>query len=157
MYYLRARWYLPKSGRFLQRDHFEGLYYLPKTINPYVYGLANPVLYSDPTGFAAEGPITMSLSAATLGSAPEVTVVGTLSVENGIGFATIEYIQAVGKGFSILRQIASLAIELGAEDLWIQGVLANEGFGVLGSAVGRFGIRAVVESGPYTLLRIVIP
>lgn len=157
MYYLRARYFVSRTGRFLQRDQFEGLSYVPKTMNAYVYGLGNPVLYWDPTGLAAEAPITVGLSAATLGLAPEIEVAGTLTVQNGVGLATIENIQAVGKGFSVLRQITSLAIEFGAEDLWIQGVLANEGFGVLGSAVGRFGISAIVESGPYTLLRIVIP
>ncbi|MFB0535680.1 MAG: RHS repeat-associated core domain-containing protein [Anaerolineae bacterium] len=48
--YLRARWYDPATGRFLTRDPVPGVPMLPASLNPYVYALNNPVLYTDPSG-----------------------------------------------------------------------------------------------------------
>ena len=48
--YLRARWYDPATGRFLTRDPFAGIPTIPATLNPYVYALNNPVMYTDPSG-----------------------------------------------------------------------------------------------------------
>jgi RHS repeat-associated protein len=49
--YLRARFYDPITAQFLSRDPVEAL-----TGQPYNYGLANPLQYSDPSGkFAAAG------------------------------------------------------------------------------------------------------
>lgn len=47
LYYLRARYYAPNIGRFIQEDviYNDGL-------NLYAYCNSNPVMYSDPSGFA---------------------------------------------------------------------------------------------------------
>jgi RHS repeat-associated protein len=50
MYYLRARYYVPRTGSFLTADSSEGDRELPITQNRFLYGNADPVLYSDPTG-----------------------------------------------------------------------------------------------------------
>ena len=49
LYYLRARYYAPNIGRFTQEDviYNDGL-------NLYAYCNSNPVMYSDPTGFAKD-------------------------------------------------------------------------------------------------------
>ena len=49
LYYLRARYYVPNIGRFTQEDviYNDGL-------NLYAYCNSNPVMYSDPSGFAKE-------------------------------------------------------------------------------------------------------
>jgi RHS repeat-associated protein len=48
--YLRARWYNPSTGTFLQRDPFEGFDTQPYSLHPYQYAYSNPVLYTDPSG-----------------------------------------------------------------------------------------------------------
>ena len=48
--YLRARWYEPAVGRFTQVDPFPGVMSMPRTQHPYIYGLNNPALYTDPSG-----------------------------------------------------------------------------------------------------------
>jgi RHS repeat-associated protein len=50
LYYLRARWYDPKIGRFLTKDLFGGIAPLPESVNRYVYALGNPNDRIDPTG-----------------------------------------------------------------------------------------------------------
>ena len=46
-YYLRARFYNPAIGRFMQEDTYRG-----DGLNLYAYCANNPVMYFDPSGFA---------------------------------------------------------------------------------------------------------
>ena len=51
--YLRARYYHPTIGRFLQRDSFGGFAQQPQSLNQYTYAASNPVRFSDPSGHCA--------------------------------------------------------------------------------------------------------
>jgi RHS repeat-associated protein len=42
--YLRARFYNPSTGRFLNMDPSR------QEMNPYQYAVSNPVMYTDPSG-----------------------------------------------------------------------------------------------------------
>ncbi|MFC4305341.1 RHS repeat-associated core domain-containing protein, partial [Cohnella boryungensis] len=48
--YLRARWYDPSVGRFINEDSYEGQLNNPLTLNLYTYAQNNPLIYTDPTG-----------------------------------------------------------------------------------------------------------
>ncbi|MEK4297432.1 RHS repeat domain-containing protein [Paenibacillus sp. FSL R5-0914] len=50
LYYLRARYYDPSIGRFLNEDTYEGQINNPLSQNLYTYVLNNPLIYSDPSG-----------------------------------------------------------------------------------------------------------
>jgi len=50
LYYLRARYYNPLTGRFLAKDPFPGFTDQPKTLHRYEYTGADPVNYIDPSG-----------------------------------------------------------------------------------------------------------
>jgi len=51
MYYYRARYYDPSTGRFLQQDPDPGKLANPSTfLSKYVYAANNPVMFNDPTG-----------------------------------------------------------------------------------------------------------
>ena len=52
LYYLRARYYNPLTGRFLSRDPEDGIVTDPKTLHKYVYAGGDPVNLADPTGRA---------------------------------------------------------------------------------------------------------
>ena len=49
-YYLRARYYDPKLGRFINEDTYEGQINNPLTLNVYTYCINNPMIYHDPSG-----------------------------------------------------------------------------------------------------------
>ena len=53
--YLRARWYDVEVGRFTSRDS------LQLESNLYIYGNANPLSYTDPTGYFSQELIAQSL------------------------------------------------------------------------------------------------
>ncbi len=50
LYYLRARYYNPLTGRFMSRDPEDGQFWDPKTLHKYLYAAGDPVNASDPTG-----------------------------------------------------------------------------------------------------------
>ncbi|WP_221392022.1 RHS repeat-associated core domain-containing protein [Dyadobacter sp. NIV53] len=50
LYYMRARWYDPKVGRFLTKDPLAGSSLNPLSFNAYTYALNNPVNFIDPSG-----------------------------------------------------------------------------------------------------------
>ena len=53
LYYLRARYYNPATGRFLSRDPEDGKPVDPKTLHKYLYADGDPVNAKDPTGRSA--------------------------------------------------------------------------------------------------------
>ncbi|NBI31144.1 RHS repeat-associated core domain-containing protein [Chengkuizengella marina] len=48
--YLRARWYDPSDGRFINEDTYEGDISNPLSLNLYAYTYNNPLRYTDPSG-----------------------------------------------------------------------------------------------------------
>jgi RHS repeat-associated protein len=50
LYYLRARYYNPVTGRFLSRDPEDGKILDPATLHKYLYASGDPVNSLDPTG-----------------------------------------------------------------------------------------------------------
>jgi RHS repeat-associated protein len=50
LYYLRARYYNPLTGRFLSRDPDDGLLGTPNTLHKYIYADGDPVNGADPMG-----------------------------------------------------------------------------------------------------------
>jgi len=54
LYYVRARYYMPETGRFLTKDMLTGKDADPQTLNRYVYALNNPIRLIDISGFSAK-------------------------------------------------------------------------------------------------------
>jgi len=55
LYYLRARYYDPSIGRFINEDTYEGQLDNPLSFNLYTYVQNNPLLYTDPSGMCIAG------------------------------------------------------------------------------------------------------
>ncbi|MBQ4521837.1 MAG: RHS repeat-associated core domain-containing protein, partial [Lachnospiraceae bacterium] len=54
LYYLRARYMDPSTGTFISMDSYQGSIYDPVSLHKYLYANANPVMYTDPSGYSAE-------------------------------------------------------------------------------------------------------
>lgn len=54
LYYLKARYYDPKIGRFLNEDSYEGQIDNPLSMNVYTYVHNNPLVYTDPSGHSVD-------------------------------------------------------------------------------------------------------
>jgi RHS repeat-associated protein len=75
LYYLRARYYNPATGRFLSRDPANGNAKIPATLHKYLYAAGDPVNRADPRG--RESMLeTGSLDVLIKRSVPELLVFG---------------------------------------------------------------------------------
>ena len=54
LYYLRARYMDTSTGRFISQDTYQGDINDPVSLHKYLYANANPVTYSDPSGYSVE-------------------------------------------------------------------------------------------------------
>ena len=73
--YMRARYYDPSLGRFISKDPFAGFLGDPYSQHDYQYAHANPVRFTDPTGYFSMGDVLGTLNA-----------VGALAAIGGVGF-----------------------------------------------------------------------
>ena len=55
LYYLRARYMDTSTGRFISQDSYQGSISDPISLHKYLYANANPVMYSDPSGYTSLG------------------------------------------------------------------------------------------------------
>lgn len=61
LYYLRARYYNPLTGRFMSRDPKDGESAEPATLHRYLYASGNPVNALDPSGRGAIGDFVLTV------------------------------------------------------------------------------------------------
>ena len=59
LYYLRARYMDTSTGRFISQDSYAGSISDPTSLHKYLYANANPVTYSDPSGYSVEKDISL--------------------------------------------------------------------------------------------------
>jgi large repetitive protein len=62
--YLRARYYDPSLGRFISKDPYAGSITDPYSQHSYQYAHANPVRYTDPTGYFTMGEALQTIALA---------------------------------------------------------------------------------------------
>jgi RHS repeat-associated protein len=103
LYYLRARYYNPLTGRFMSRDPENGLPWLPMTLHKYLYAASNPINRVDPSGRA-----DFLESALVIERDIELNVpfLNTLACATGIGFA------AAGSSLEAWQDKASLGLAI---------------------------------------------
>ncbi len=59
-YYLRARYMNPSTGTFISMDSYQGSIFDPVSLHKYLYANANPVMFTDPTGYFSLPEINVS-------------------------------------------------------------------------------------------------
>jgi RHS repeat-associated protein len=94
LYYLRARYYNPATGRLMSHDPLDGGATNPKTLHKYVYANGDPVNLADPTGRAA--------ATATWGGSPVEYVGVTAFVLNAV--TTVASVVAVAEICSLFKE-----------------------------------------------------
>jgi RHS repeat-associated protein len=137
LYYLRARWYNPVTGRFMTRDPYEGSIYDPASLHRYNYARANPANFIDPSGRAASSDYVY-LGLNTLAKAVVLTATGEAigCAYYALASATDLVGQHIGQDFTqlgLLWQGCEAEITVKQH---IQGILTNLLFIGIGKGIG---------------------
>ncbi len=66
LYYLRARYMDPSTGTFISMDSYQGSLYDPVSLHKYLYANANPVKYTDPTGYYSLVDMSVGMAGASI-------------------------------------------------------------------------------------------
>jgi RHS repeat-associated protein len=72
LYYLRARYYNPATGRFMSRDPEDGKPVDPRTLHKYLYAAGDPVNAMDPRGREEEEEEEGAYKAAGVATTEEI-------------------------------------------------------------------------------------
>ena len=123
LYYLRARYYNPVTGRFLSQDPYAGDKYDPPSLHRYRYARGNPSSYIDPSGRGAIADYAFNLG---LKYGPEVTAVAQLGAE----IVCVYYAEAS-------------AIEL--VNRWMELGMMQRGIGITSLALQIYSCKAIAE------------
>jgi RHS repeat-associated protein len=116
LYYLRARYMNPVTGRFMSRDPEDGKPYDPKTLHKYLYAGADPIDFRDPLGRELDEVVTLdrrSLTASEKYAAQQLGVTRRLlrvAIHAVKAAATFEgnpdvLIGVVGEAYNILGNV----------------------------------------------------
>jgi RHS repeat-associated protein len=98
LYYLRARYYDPLTGRFLSRDPNAGYIDLPKTLHKYLYAGGDPVNGFDPTGRASLVQYAFGITVPTSASFVLWAAAGACTVRGILlHYGLAHYTNAIGK------------------------------------------------------------
>jgi RHS repeat-associated protein len=137
LYYFKARFYDPETGRFLNQDAYLGDINTPPSLHRYLYAYGNPTVYIDP-----DGHIVDTIGGAVAGffwGAGQMVGSMINDVRNGTSQSTSEYLGIWGQNIVAGAEIgASIDVAVLSG-----GTLAYTGSGALGGA----GISALTVSG----------
>jgi len=118
-YFLRARYYDPAIGRFINRDPWPGFSRDPRTLNGYCYVLNNPATLADPSGLRVGGKARTCPAAVLLGA---LGISALAPAEFALGFAVVVLAPTIIGEFAILpAEAASLYASYLFLNLAIQG------------------------------------
>jgi RHS repeat-associated protein len=140
--YLRARWYDPTVGRFTQRDLFPGFGESPRTQHDYVYGLNNPVRFTDPSGNLATILPVVGIGAALGALASGGLYVATTQEVKPLELTLVMGTGAVagaliGTGVGAMAGLKLAGSVGGAMSLHAAGIHAAAGTGMLGAGIAN--------------------
>ncbi|HWB32942.1 MAG TPA: RHS repeat-associated core domain-containing protein [Acidobacteriaceae bacterium] len=112
LYYLRARYYNPLTGRFLSRDPLDGDQINPNTLHKYLYANGDPVTGVDPSGRGAYAPAVPAPA-----QPPKVNVRAVVEytlIVGTISLGAVEGVKAVGCAVNIAETVNALRTPSGS-------------------------------------------
>lgn len=135
LYYLRARYMNPETGTFTSMDSYAGTLDNPVSLHKYLYANANPIMYTDPSGYfsLAECSVVKGIQS-TLNSVivPYFNIKKIMSWAN-LAVTTYDVVQQVRLILSGEANILGLAIAI-AQGMITQALLNCAMTAVLGEA-----------------------
>ena len=131
LYYLRARYMDPSTGRFVSMDSYGGSIYDPTSLHKYLYANADPIGFSDPSGYYSLSEMSTTISVeAVLRKGFEFIAKAFISYIAGGTIATLDYVYGLDPDDTIDSDDLKAVFKEGGE----AGVKSYLIFGGLGAA-----------------------
>ncbi len=111
LYNMRAREYDPRLGRFTSRDPRNGAFQRAETLNPYVYAVNNPQVFTDPSGeftvveISVSGLIQSSMQALRTVAINEAKSYARRKIVEGFSKVVVEQMANLFPGFAEFRAL----------------------------------------------------
>ena len=144
--YLRARYYDPNLGRFISKDPFGGVLFDPMSQHDYQYAHANPVNFTDPTGY-------FSLSEA-IATTALIGLTASLSFSGGYiagaalaGASGEELLNLTDQWVAGFAHVVSLGITTRIRNNYIGGVATQNHSGLLWNMGNLAGTSSLLLLG----------
>jgi len=117
LYYNRARYMDPTTGTFISMDSYSGSIYDPVSLHKYLYANANPVTYTDPTGYFSfsELMVTQKIQG----------IINSVQMSSGL-FKVLRWVNAIVTVYDVFQQIKGL-VEEGKSVEEIVAVMLKDG------------------------------
>ncbi|MDX1997343.1 MAG: RHS repeat-associated core domain-containing protein [Thermoanaerobaculia bacterium] len=160
LYYAKARFYDPETGRFLTEDPFPGRALNPPSLHRYLYAYSNPTVFVDPSGEIAlidnliGGLVSVGVGYGVSLITGEEYTAADAAVDFGVGALTsglssIAKLQKLGKvARTVTKVAAETAVDVAGEA--VRAELKGEEFNPVQAAVGSVvgqGAGKVAEVG----------
>jgi RHS repeat-associated protein len=165
-YYLRSRYYQPRSGRFLSRDTFEGEFTQPLSLNKFAYVHGNPVNKTDPSGNFVTLPETIapaeaqiilsSIQGAQFNAVAATTANATPTIISRVLFVTATLVGAgVIAAFSERDMNSNIPIIVWGDEIpETREHISDAFFGLPDWQTGQSGFKDEVGRAPRALTRV---
>lgn len=154
LYYLRARWYNPATGRFMSHDPYQGSIWDPASLHRYNYARSNPANYIDPSGRADLAELSLNVANRTASAMVLYLTgheIGCLYAAEG---SMVHLIGEATPGSELLsHQLLAQASQCAAQVTWgglVGGTLLNLGFGYALDGIGMLledGVQGIPRLG----------
>ena len=111
-YYLRQRFYDTSSGRFGRMDTYEGYQTKPVSLHKYIYADANPIFWTDPSGFMSMPELASARNIADILSTSIRTVDRFLTTIDKVT-STVDLISTIYQSFQLMSNPILMTRSLG--------------------------------------------
>lgn len=115
LYYLRARYMNPSTGTFISMDSYQGSLEDPVSLHKYLYANANPVMYTDPSGYSSATEMAINMDCTISARVAEVYYNAVILK---IGIQAIVQFKAVGVVESFAYISSEVILSIGVDGIF---------------------------------------
>ena len=142
-YYLRARYMSPETGTFISMDSYAGSLDNPVSLHKYLYANANPVMYTDPSGYFS---LSESMTASSVYTTLQSNVAPVLSIKK-----IVSWVNLAVTVYDVSQQVMLLFMG----QTTVKGLATAIAKGMIKQAMLNCALKAVLGEAAEMVLKVI--